>query len=89
MRETMQHYTPPRSAFAPSDLAILERALDDAWSEIKTRNLIDLEKNKALKRAVSLKLFSLVRVRPTDPRMLSKALLSSVRADEAPGNAHI
>ena len=77
----MQFYAPPRCAFAPADLAVMEKALQSAWSEISARNLIELDKDEALKRAVSLKLFSLVRSRPTDPQALCALLLSSVAAD--------
>ena len=77
----MQHYAPPKSAFDPLELAVMKRAFDAAWIEIRTTNLIDLIKDDALRKAVCLKLFSLVRKRPIDPEELRDLLLSAVSAD--------
>ena len=76
----MQHYIPPRNAFAPSELAVLREALDSAWAEIMAQNLVELEKD-ALKRALCLKLLSLTRSSPTDPKAICATLLLSLRAD--------
>jgi hypothetical protein len=77
----MQHYAPPKSAFDPLELAVIKSAFDAAWIEITTTNLIDLRKDDALRKAVCLKLFSLVRKRPIGPEELRDALLSAVSAD--------
>jgi hypothetical protein len=77
----MQHYIPPRNAFAPSELAVLREALDAAWAEIMAQNLVELEKDDALKRALCLKLLSLTRSSPTDPKAICATLLLSLRAD--------
>ena len=76
----MRH-RPPLTAFAPSELAELERAFEAAWAEIESANLIALSKDEALRRAVSRKLFSLVRSRPPDADELRDLLLSAVSAD--------
>jgi hypothetical protein len=81
----MRQYIPPKDAFDPLELAVMKRALDSAWTEIKAANLIELTKDDALRRAVCLKLFSLVRARPTDPDELREMLLSSVAADATTG----
>jgi len=77
----MQQYVPPKSAFDPLELAVMKRAFDAAWTEITTTNLIDLIKDEALRKAVCLKLFSLVRTRPIDPEELRDSLLLAVSAD--------
>ncbi len=77
----MQQYVPPKSAFDPLELAVMKRAFDAAWVEIRTTNLIDLIKDEALRKAVCLKLFSLVRTRPIDPEELRDLLLLAVSAD--------
>jgi hypothetical protein len=77
----MQQYVPPKSAFDPLELAVMKRAFDAAWVEIRTTNLIDLIKDEALRKAVCLKLFSLVRTRPIDPEELRDSLLLAVSAD--------
>jgi hypothetical protein len=59
----------------------MKRAFDAAWVEIRTTNLIDLIKDEALRKAVCLKLFSLVRTRPIDPEELRDSLLLAVSAD--------
>lgn len=78
----MQHYIPPRESFAPPELAVLREALDAAWSEVRTHNLVELVKDDSLKRALCLKLLSLVRSRPTDPKLLCALLLVSLRRDD-------
>jgi hypothetical protein len=78
----MRPYIPPKNAFDPLELAVMKRALDSAWAEIKAANLIELTKDDALRRAVCLKLFSLVRARPTDSNKLREMLLSSVASDD-------
>jgi hypothetical protein len=77
----MQQYVPPKSAFDPLELAVMKRAFDAAWVEIRTTNLIDLIKDEALRKAVCLKLFSLVRTRPIDPEELRDSLLLAVSTD--------
>ena len=77
----MSNYLPPRQAFDSRDLAVMKRAFDSAWTEIRASNLIDLAKDDALKRALCQKLFSLVRTRPTEAETLRDMLLSSVSAD--------
>lgn len=77
----MQRHRPPLRAFDPLDLAVLKQALDSAWSEIATSNLIALPKDQALKKAVCQKLFSLARTRPADPEKLRELLLSAISAD--------
>lgn len=74
----MKRYTPPKGFFDPFDLAVMERALESAWSDIRKSNLIELAKDDALKRAVCLKLFSLIRTRPIDADSLRDQLLSAV-----------
>jgi hypothetical protein len=77
-------YVPPRGFFDPDDLAVMERALQRAWSVIQTSDLLDLAKDEALKRAVCVKLFSVTRSKPIESRPLLDALLETLREDPAP-----
>jgi hypothetical protein len=77
----MQGYIPPKGAFNPSELGVMKRALDAAWAEINEFNLINEVKDDALKRAVCLKLFSIVRTPAADPDELCQLVLSAVTAD--------
>jgi hypothetical protein len=77
----MKQYIPPKGFFDPLDLALIERTLESAWSEIRASNLIELAKDDALKRAVCRKLFSLIRTRPTEVESLRTALLSALSAE--------
>jgi hypothetical protein len=77
----MTVYTPPKGFFDPQELALVERALEWAWSDIRNSNLIELEKDDALKRAVCLKLLSLIRTRPTDADSLREVLLSALSSE--------
>jgi hypothetical protein len=79
----MHQFAPPKGSFNPLELAIMQRAFDDAWTEIRTSNLIDLVKDDALKKAVCLKLFSLVREPPSNPLVLRNSLLIAVTADRS------
>jgi hypothetical protein len=74
----MTAYRPPKGFFDPLELTLVERALEGAWSEIRNSNLIELEKDDALKRAICLKLLSLIRTRPTDADSLRQVLLSAL-----------
>jgi len=74
-------YVPPKSAFDPLELDVMKKALDAAWAEISGSGLVDGIDNGALKRAVCVKLFSLVRTRPSDPHELRDLVLSAVSAD--------
>jgi hypothetical protein len=81
MQAGMQHYLPPKGVFDPLELAIMKKALDAVWGEISASNLVNCRKDDALRRAVCLKLFSLVRTRPSDPDELRDLVLSAVAAD--------
>jgi hypothetical protein len=76
-----RHYVPPKSAFDPLELNVMKKALDAAWAEISGSTLVDGIDHDALKRAVCIKLFSLVRTRPSDPYDLRDLVLSAVSAD--------
>ena len=60
---------------------MMNKALDAAWAEIMGSDLMDGINHNALKRAVCVKLFSLVRTRPFDPYELRDLVLSAVSAD--------
>jgi hypothetical protein len=62
-----RHYVPPKSAFDPLELNVMKKAFDAAWAEISGSTLVDGNDHAALKTAVCVKLFSLVRTRPSDP----------------------
>ena len=82
----MKRYASPKGFFDPLELALLERVLESAWAEITRLNLIDLAKDDALKRAVCLKLFSLIRTRLTDPDLLTESLLAAIRTEPQDAN---
>jgi hypothetical protein len=73
-------YVPPKAAFDPLELAVMSKALDAAWAEMCGSGLIDGINPDALRKAVCIKLFSLVRTRPADPHEL-RDLVLSVSAD--------
>lgn len=79
----MSRYVPPKGFFDPDDLAVMERTLQGAWTAIETSNLLSLAKDEALKRAVCVKLFSVTRSKPIEPRLLLHALLETLREDPA------
>jgi hypothetical protein len=74
-------YVPPKAAFDPLELAVMSKALDAAWAEIRDSDLIDGINQDALRKAVCIKLFSLVRTRPSDPDKIRDLVLSAVSAD--------
>jgi hypothetical protein len=57
----------------------MKKPFDAAWGEITAS--LDHIKDEALKRAVCLKLFSVVRTRPSDPDELRDLVLSAVAAN--------
>jgi hypothetical protein len=83
----MTAYTPPKGFFDPQELTLVERALECAWSDIRNSNLIELEKDDALKRAVCLKLLSLIRTRPTNADKLRQVLLSALSPEPQSASA--
>lgn len=80
----LSRYTPPKGFFDADDLAVMEYALQEAWTLIQTSNIVDLEKDEALRRAVCVKLFSVTRGKPLQPELLLDALLETLREDPAP-----
>jgi len=88
MSDQMSRYVPPKGFFDPDDLEVLETVLQNAWTMILNANLINLAKDEALRRALCLKLFSLIRSKPTESRLLLEALLETLREDPSPKTAH-
>ena len=80
----LSRYIPPKGFFDADDLAVMEYALQEAWTLIQTSNIVDLEKDEALRRAVCVKLFSVTPGKPLQPELLLDALLETLREDPAP-----
>lgn len=79
----MSRYVPPKGFFDPDDLTVMEHALQGAWTAIQATNLLDLDRDEALRRAVCVKLFSITRSKPTESRLLMDALLETLREDSS------
>jgi len=66
-------------SFEPELVAIMGRALDEAWSEVESRSLVRAEPEKAgIKRALALRIMAAVRVGQRDPERLRMVALHVV-----------
>ncbi len=62
---------PQRSAFDPELVAMMGRALDEAWAEVEARGWVRAEPEKTgIRRALALRIISAVRVGQRDPQRL-------------------
>jgi len=80
-------YSPAKGFFDPNDLAVMDQALRNTWALIQGTDVLDLPKTEALRRALCLKLLAITSAKPTDAKLLSAALLDSVREDPPAADA--
>ena len=67
---------PGNSAFDPETLAIMGRALDEAWAEFESRSWLRAEPEKSgIRRALALRILAAVRVGQRDPQRLRDVAL--------------
>jgi hypothetical protein len=67
---------PHRSAFEPEIVAMMGRALDEAWAEVEARGPVRADPEKSgIRRALALRIMSAVRVGQRDPDRLRDVAL--------------
>ena len=70
---------PHRTAFDPETVAIMGRALDEAWAEFEARSGVRVEPEKTgIRRALALRIMAAVRVGQRDPERLRDVALHVV-----------
>jgi hypothetical protein len=68
-----------RRAFGPEIVAMMGRALDEAWAEVEARSGVRAEPEKTgIRRALALRIMSAVRAGQRDPRRLRDVALHVV-----------
>jgi hypothetical protein len=70
---------PSRSAFDPETLALMGRALDEAWAEIEATTWVRAEPEKSgIRRALALRIMGAVRAGQRNPERLRHVALHVV-----------